>query len=110
MSPAVSSLGTGKSSVNGTALGASVSHPPSPARRGPPPSQGAAVEALRPAWASCTAGTAPCSLMKAATGRSASAWASDHRPRSPGEILPPGETEAASVMTSPAPPTARLPR
>ncbi len=34
----------------------------------------------------------------------------DQMPASPGEILPSGDTQVISVMTRPAPPTARLPR
>src|SRR5690348_18490391 len=40
----------------------------------------------------------------------ASACASFQMPASSGEMRPSGETELASVNTSPAPPTARLPR
>ena len=53
---------------NGIALGPSGIQPPACGARGPPPSLGAAVDAFRPAWASCTAGTAPCSLRKEVIG------------------------------------------
>ena len=68
------------------------------------------MEALRPAWASWMPGTAPCSPMKRAIGAKAAAWASDQMPLSSGLIRPSGLTALASTMTSPAPPTARLPR
>src|SRR5580704_19676583 len=37
-------------------------------------------------------------------------WSSFHSPRSCGVIRPSGSTASASVRTSPAPPTARLPK
>ncbi len=74
------------------------------------PRQGASVDALRPAWASWMPGTAPCAVMKAAIGANAAPCSADHRPESSGLIRPSGETAVASTMTSPAPPTARLPR
>ncbi len=48
--------------------------------------------------------------MNATIGAKRCASPSDQMPASPGEILPWGETAVASVRTSPAPPTARLPR
>ncbi len=66
--------------------------------------------ALRPAWASCTAGTAPRASMKRVIGFQAAAWPSCHSPVSAGEILPSGDTALASAITTAAPPTARLPR
>jgi hypothetical protein len=68
------------------------------------------VEAFRPAWASWIAGTDPWSLMNPAMGASASACPSVQTPRSSGEIRPRGSTAVASVITAPAPPTAREPR
>ena len=74
------------------------------------PSHGPRVDALRPACASCMPGTAPCSSTKRAMRASASTCSSFQRPRSCGEMRPSGSTAVASVNTSPAPPTARLPR
>src|SRR5512134_1765630 len=91
-------------------LGPTGSHPPSLGASGLSPSHGREVEALRPAWAIWSPGTAYCSLMNAVMGRKASVWASDQMPESCGEILPSGDTAVASTMTSAAPPTALLPR
>ena len=54
--------------------------------------------------------TAPWLSTKRATRAQASAWASSQMPASAGEIRPSGSTALASVSTSEAPPTARLPR
>src|SRR3954453_7469689 len=54
--------------------------------------------------------TAPCASMKRTIGANAFACASDHRPLSHAVMRPTGETPLASMITSPAPPTARLPR
>ena len=64
----------------------------------------------RPACASCIPGTAPCSSMKRNICESFLLCASLQIPRSSGLMRPSGSTAAASVNTSPAPPTARLPR
>jgi hypothetical protein len=74
------------------------------------PCHGTAVDALRPAWASWMAGTAPASLMNFAIGLKASVCVSDQMPRSIGLMRPSGETALASAITAPAPPIARLPR
>ena len=50
----------------GTADGPITSHPPCPGGRYLPPCQGRAVDALRPAWPICMAGTAPPEVMRAA--------------------------------------------
>ena len=109
MSSRVISEGCGQS-PKGTALGANVCQPPCSSLRGLPPRQGTSVEAFRPACASWMAARAPCDLMKEAMGSKARACSSDQRPVSPGEMRPSGETAVASTQTSPAPPTARLPR
>ena len=110
MSSVVSSRGTGCPSAKARGLGPTGVQPRPLSTTGPPPRQGASVAALRPACASWIAGAAPCSAMKRAMGAHASACASDHRPVSSGLIRPSGRTALASAMTSPAPPTARLPR
>ena len=53
---------------------------------------------------------APRALTNATVLVSASACASDQKPRSSGAMRPSAVTAAASVNTRPAPPTARLPR
>ena len=68
------------------------------------------MPALRPAWASWIPGTAPPASISRAILAHASAWASFQIPVSPGEIRPSRTTAVASVKTSDAPPTARLPR
>ncbi len=55
-------------------------------------------------------GTAPCALMKSVIRFHAATCAADQMPVSHGVMRPSGVTLAASVSTSPAPPTARLPR
>ena len=70
------------------------------------PSQGRLVLALRPAWPSWMAGTAPAALIAAATGFSAAACWSFQRPVSPHVMRPSGDTSVISTVTSPAPPTA----
>ena len=110
--PASSSAnGTCQPSSKESALGPKTGdQPPSAAVATPPPSHGRLVEAFRPAWASWTAGTEPCAERKDAIRASGAAWASSQRPRSCGLIRPSGDTAVASVITSPAPPTARAPR
>jgi hypothetical protein len=44
---------------NGTALGATGTHPPRSGGIGPPPFHGRSVDAFRPAWASWIAADAP---------------------------------------------------
>ena len=72
--------------------------------------QGRYVDALRPACASWMPGTAPCPAMNATIGAQASRCSSVQMPVSSGEMRPCADTAVASVMTRPAPPTARLPR
>src|SRR6185437_1796535 len=55
-------------------------------------------------------GAAPCSLTNRAMRSSGSMCASFHSPISCGLIRPSGDTAVASTNTSPAPPTARLPK
>ena len=74
------------------------------------PYQGRCMLALRPAWASWIAGTAPWARRNAAMRCSGATWASFHRPRSPWVMRPSATTAVASVMTMPAPPCANLPR
>jgi hypothetical protein len=84
-------------------LGPTTFHP-----RGLPPSQGRAVPALRPAWASWMPGTAPASRMRRASSARPATCSSDQMPRSKGLILPSGRTAVASTITSPTPPRARV--
>ena len=107
---AVSALGARSPSLNGTALGATVVHPPDSSASCCPPSQGRATLAFRPACASWMPATAPSALMTRTTAESPRMCSSFQMPRSWGEIRPPGVTAVASVKTSPAPPTARVPR
>ena len=64
--------------------------PPSASLTGFPPSHGRAVLALRPACASCIAGTAPCALMNRKIRASISMCSSFQIPRSCGLIRPSG--------------------
>ncbi len=109
-SAAESSRGAGSVSANGSADGATVCHAPSSAGSGSPPFHGTRHDALRPACPSWIAGTAPCAATNAAIRRHDSTWASSQSPQSPGVMRPSGATAVASATTSPAPPTARLPR
>ena len=90
--------------------GPTTSQPPSAGESKRERSHGRVIDALRPAWASWMAGTAPCASTNAAMRTSASRCVSFHRPRHHGVIRPRGSTCVASVNTSPAPPVARLPR
>ena len=63
-----------------------------------------------PAWANWIPATLPCDRTKRTMRASGSTCASDQKPKSSGLMRPTGEMAAASVKTSPAPPTARLPR
>jgi hypothetical protein len=106
-----SASGTGWPGAKGTALGPTTRHPPRLSGIGAPPSShGACVLAFRPACAIWRHGTAPWASTKRTMRASGSIWPSSHSPRSPGEIRPRGSTAVASNTTSPAPPTARLPR
>ena len=89
------------------ALGATGCQPYASGPTGAPPRQGRSVDALRPACASCTAGTVPCVLRNPVIRRNASTWVSFQRPRSYGEIRPSGATAVASTMIRPVPPVAR---
>jgi hypothetical protein len=95
---------------SGIALGATGCQPPAATASRAPPRQGTSLPAFLPAWASCMPGTAPFRSMKAAIGAQASACSSFQMPASDGEIRPSRVTAEASVNTSAAPPTARLPR
>src|SRR5947209_12293164 len=75
-----------------------------------PPRHGTSVDAFRPACASWMPATAPCSWMKLTIGAKAAACSCDQIPLSQSVMRPSGETPLASTITSPAPPTARLPR
>jgi hypothetical protein len=95
---------------NGSALGASGVQECGPSAITPPPRHGLSVDAFRPACAIWIPATDPCAWMKSTIGRNAFACASDQMPLSHAVIRPWGETPLASTITSPAPPTARLPR
>ena len=76
-----------------------------------PPSQGARLEALRPAWASCIASLiGEWARTASSTRASAASLASLYRPRSVGVIRPSGETAVASTISIAAPESARWPR
>ena len=106
MSAKLNSVGAASCGKCGKALGATVGQPPSAGESNMPPFQGAALDALRPAWLSWmhtgTAGAkrrARCRLsLKAA------AVASSHKPKQPGLMRPTAETAVASKVTMPAPP------
>src|SRR5699024_8906749 len=68
------------------------------------------VDALRPAWASCTAVAAPCWWQNSVLRDQAATCGSFHRPVYRGQMHPVGDTEGAAVMTSPKPPAARAQR
>jgi len=97
-------------SSNASALGATMGVHPAGAARGLPPSQGRAVDALRPACASWMPAAAPCACRKRVIRSRPAICSSFHNPRSSGLIRPRASTAVASVLTRPAPPTARLPR
>ncbi len=74
----VSARGTSSPSPMGIAEGATGCQPPSSGRSDFLASQGAAVDALRPAWASWIASFAcPCARQNATMGRSAASFASE---------------------------------
>ena len=75
------------------------------------PSHSRRVEPLRPAWASwmpILAGLAPCT--KSTMRFHAATCSGVYMPVQPGLMRPSRLTSVISVITSPAPPTARLPR
>ena len=73
-------------------------------------SQGATVEALRPAWASWIPIFCPCEWAKSTTRCSGAVWLSCQSPESWGEMRPLGVTAIASIMVKAAPRTAKAPR
>ena len=94
-----------------SAEGATVGQPPSPTATLPrSPENGDHVEALRPAWPSWIAGTAPRARIAAAMGAQASRCSSFQMPVSSGEMRPSGRTAVASAITMPAPPDANCAR
>ncbi|MDF2666474.1 MAG: hypothetical protein K0R81_2324 [Microbacterium sp.] len=110
MPAASSATGAAKESY-ASAEGATVVQPPSAGETLPrPPVRGDVVEALRPAWPSCTPATDPRARIAATMGAQASTCASFQRPTSSGEMRPSGETAVASAITSPAPPAANCAR
>jgi hypothetical protein len=92
---------------HGRSLGAIAFQPFSPVR-GSPPSHVRVFDVFRPARASWMPGTLPRSLIVDVTSARASVWSSLQIPRSWGVTRPQAPTAVASVMTAPAPPTARL--
>ena len=75
------------------------------------PSHISLVEPLRPECPSCrpiAAPDEPCT--NSTTLAQAASCSSVHSPAQPGVIRPSAETQAISVITSPAPPSALLPR
>ena len=110
MSARLSSVGAASCGKWGRALGASVCQPPFSGAISMPPSHGAALDALRPAWliwmhtGTCGARRrARCSLSASA------AWvASSHRPKQPGLMRPTAETAVASMVNRPAPLLSKL--
>src|SRR4051794_3374076 len=92
-----------------------MSHGVSPRRKssafnGPLPYHGRCMLALRPAWASWIAGTAPCERRNVAMRASGAICASLHIPMSPWVMRPCFVTAVASTITMPAPPSAKRPR
>ena len=86
---------------------------PAAGRLGAPgraPAQGRSVLALRPAWASWMPATAPCCVDEARRCGRAARRARRSRCPGPRGDAALGRDGGASVMTRPAPPTARLPR
>ena len=73
-------------------------------------SKGVRFTLSEPAWASWIPGIEPSDVMTELIRSKAFAWVSFQRPVSAGEIRPSGVTAVASTITSPAPPTALLPR
>ena len=99
-------------STCGTADGATACQPPgSPSGICAPPSHGARLDALRPAWASWIAsGIGECARTRGEHARSAASLASLYRPRSVGVMRPSGEPRSPRRSASPAPESARWPR
>src|ERR1051326_3989456 len=94
-----SARGTRYASTNGIAVGATGVQPPSESATPPDrPENGHQLDALKPAWASWIAGTAPRDATNAAIGRHASTCAPDQMPASRGEIRPSGTTALASAL------------
>jgi hypothetical protein len=109
MSARFMARGVCRPSANGIAEGARTSQFASP--RFWWPSQDRVSEPLRPAWASWTATLdALCSWMKSVTRRQAPTCSGAYIPAQCRLMRPSGSTSVISVMTRPAPPTARLPR
>lgn len=111
--PARSSAnGASSPSACGTADGARVFQPSGwSGRIWLPPSQGAWLDALRPACASCIASAiGECALMALITLPSAASFASEYKPRSPGVMRPSGDTADASMISIAAPDSASWPR
>lgn len=85
--------------------------PASSGMRSPPGAHGTRVEPLRPACPSCMqifAALQRCT--KSTIRRQAATCSGRYSPAQPGEIRPSADTSVISVITSPAPPMARLPR
>lgn len=76
------------------------------------PSHISLVEPFRPLCPSCTPTAVPGAWVctKSVIRRHASACLPDQRPAQPGVMRPSGLTHTISVITSPAPPSARAPR
>ena len=114
-SSAMSADGRARAASDSSARTARRSGRPAASRRrsrrtAPPPSHGRAVLALRPACASWMPASVRCSWMKRTMRASPATCASSQMPRSCGLMRPSAVTAVASVNTSAAPPTARLPR
>jgi hypothetical protein len=87
------------------------SQPPSAAESRAPPSHGRALEALRPACASCSISFVSLAARNISTTAfsDASFW-SLYKPRQPGVILPSGLTALSSTVRRPAPDSASVPK
>ncbi len=111
-SPAASmTRGAGSWGSCGRADGAWVGQPPASGAISWPPCHGNALDALRPAWPSWIAsGMSEYLRIPSTTRPRAASLASDHSPRQAGVMRPSGSTPVASMISSPAPDKARLPR
>ena len=107
-----SSWGKRSPSSWGIAEGATVSHPPWPTANSWPPSQGVALEALRPAWANwMNTGVAGANWRaRLSLSFRAASVRSSHNPKQAGVILASGVTAVASIINNAAPLLSRLPQ
>ena len=111
MSSRVIARGTWLRGPYATADGAITSQLRPPGRGSSIPSHISFVEPFRPECPICAPiAHPPCAWANVTIRFHASTWSGRYMPAHPGVILPMSDTQIISVMTNPAPPSARAPR